>query len=133
MAANGDRCRSSNAAPVATEGAEMTDERRLFRLVRIRAKPGKVDELEQLIAGGIRERLGFPGLIASHRLRSSESDDTGEVAIATIWQSREALDRYLTSSGGAALVAEVQVLVAEVSIKEWEVVSSDEYELIGAA
>jgi hypothetical protein len=102
---------------------------RVFRLVRIVAVPGSLAQLEERINAGIGERLGFPGMVSVHLMRSVSGTEPG-LAIATIWETRRALEQYIATTGGALLDPDVGSLVSTVAVTEYEIVDGADYELV---
>lgn len=109
----------------------MAEQWRVFRLVRIVPKSGCADAFEQQIVARYRERTGFPGMLSFQLMRGSAvGGGPAEIAITTLWQSRAAIDRYVSATGGALISPDVAGLVESVSVSEYELVASDEYDVL---
>jgi hypothetical protein len=103
------------------------DHSRVFRLVRLRINPGYEAAFEREVETTISERLGTPGLLSVWLMRRRPEKGPGEeLAIASVWDGKESVDRYVAATGGAMIGSDVAEMVETVVVAEYELIRTEE-------
>ncbi len=107
----------------------MAEQQHVVRFVRAVPNPGHEAELQQWIDARHRERAGFPGLI-SFFFMSTWSDAGTEFAVATVWESRAALERYVAATKDTLIEPDFAHMVDSITVTEYELLEHADYDFV---
>jgi heme-degrading monooxygenase HmoA len=107
----------------------MAEQQHVVRFVRAYPNPGRDAELQQWIEARYRERAGFPGLV-SFFFMSTWADARTEFAIATVWDSHAALERYVDATSDALVEPGAAQLVDSMTVTEYELLVHADYDFV---